>query len=71
MTGYVHETKRCHCCTESVDLEKVVPIGLVRLAEDGLDDTAIAKVFETIALRLLAPGRNENFLAPVNDVSWL
>lgn len=73
MAGYVHEIKRGHCWNESNDLEKLDQIGNIQtnkpLSRDFRDDDTIAKAFETVALQLRAPGRSENFMAPVNDVN--
>ena len=70
-TGHVHEIEEDYCCTDSVDSENVVPMGFIWLTEERLDAEAIAKAFETVALQLPAPSRDENFLAPVNDMSSL
>lgn len=72
MAGYIYEFKRDHCCAESKDLEKLVQIGALQaraIAEDELNEQSTAEPFEKVALQLPAPGRNENFMAPVNNVS--
>ena len=69
MAGYTHEFKH-HSCAEAVDFERAIPIGIVHAAglQAGSTNEAIAKAFETVALQVPAPRKNQNFMAPVNDV---
>ncbi|RMD40423.1 hypothetical protein DV735_g4682, partial [Chaetothyriales sp. CBS 134920] len=74
MAGYAHEFKRNYDCGASQDLENLVQIGWVdseHVADPpteaySKDSTAIGRL-EIEALRIPAPRRSENFMAPVND----
>lgn len=76
MAGYQHQFKRNHACGSAQDLESLVQIGSVDSAYVtdpptyvySEDDTAIGQL-DAMALRIPAPRRSENFMAPVNDVS--
>lgn len=76
MAGYGHEFKRNHDPSTSQDLENMVRIGWVNsehVADPPTDDASQDDIpvgrMDAEALRVPAPRRNENFMAPVNDVS--
>lgn len=78
MTGYVHEFKRNFDAASSPDIERLVRLCEVESSivvdpesDAGFStDSAPRGRLDREALRVPAPGRNENFMAPVNDVSW-
>lgn len=77
MAGFQHEFKRNDDCGPDQDLETLVQIGWVNSDHVfdpptdafSTDDTPMGRL-DAEALRVPAPRRSENFMAPVNDVSF-
>lgn len=76
MLGYAHEFKRNYDREDADGVETFVHLGSVgpdHIVEPQTTamsrDTVATGLLERIALQVPAPGVNENFMAPVNDVS--
>lgn len=77
MMGYILEFKRNYSFVDSAERYITVPIGDIDSANivdstDGVksSDSMPRGNIEIVASQVPTPGMSENFLAPVNDVSF-
>lgn len=75
MVGYAMEFKRSHDLSQSIGIQKTFSLGQIGIEHvhiwtggPSIDDVPRGNL-EQAAAQLPPPRKNENFLAPVNDVS--